>query len=146
MGGTWWQFDGVDIDWEYPDADAEKTQFTNLIKSLRSKLDAAGLQEDQYYLLSAAVTTIHKNMAFINPTETVPLLDSVNVMPYDIHGAFDPITGHNAPLYPNSQDSDQKLNSSSAMNEYATIWQVPKNKLLMGIPLRYGQNDHLKTG
>ena len=133
-----WKFDGVDIDWEYPDTDAEKTQFTNLITSLRSKLDMLGKQNDIYYQLSAAVTVNHNNMAYINPKATITLLDSVNVMAYDIHGAFDPVTGHNAALYANDQDEDQKLNVSSAMNEYATIWGVPKNKLTMGVPF-YGR-------
>ncbi|MDV5140533.1 glycosyl hydrolase family 18 protein [Chimaeribacter arupi] len=133
-----WGFDGIDVDWEYPDSDTEKTQFTKLIQSLRSKLDAQGKKDDKYYQLSAAVTTNHNNIKFINPEVTTPLLDSVNVMAYDIHGAFDPITGHNAPLYANSQDADLKLNSSSAMKEYADTYKVPKNKLLMGIPF-YGR-------
>lgn len=133
-----WQFDGVDIDWEYPDTDIEKTQFTNLITSLRNKLDVLGKQNDIYYQLSAAVTVNHNNMAYINPAVTAPLLDSVNVMAYDIHGAFDAITGHNAPLYANSQDEDQKLNVSSAMNEYVNTWGVAKNKLTMGVPF-YGR-------
>jgi chitinase len=97
-----------------------------------------GKQNDIYYQLSAAVTVNHNNMAYINPKATITLLDSVNVMAYDIHGAFDPVTGHNAALYANDQDEDQKLNVSSAMNEYATIWGVPKNKLTMGVPF-YGR-------
>jgi len=133
-----WGFDGIDVDWEYPDTDAEKTQFTKLMQSLRSKLDAQGKKDDKYYQLSAAVTTNHNNIEFINPTVTTPLMDSVNVMAYDFHGAFDPITGHNAPLYANSKDADQKFNSSSAMKEYADTYKVPKNKLLMGIPF-YGR-------
>ncbi|WP_318377253.1 glycosyl hydrolase family 18 protein [Enterobacter sp.] len=133
-----WRFDGIDVDWEYPDSDAEKAQFTRLIQKLRSKLDAAGLQDDKYYQLSIAATTNHKNIKYINPEVTVPLLDSVNVMAYDMHGAFDPITGHNAPLFANSKDADPKLNSSSAMMEYANTWKVPKAKLMMGIPY-YGR-------
>lgn len=133
-----WRFDGIDVDWEYPDSDAEKAQFTRLIQKLRTKLDAAGLQDDKYYQLSIATTTNHKNIKYINPEVTVPLLDSVNVMAYDMHGAFDPITGHNAPLYANSKDADLKLNSSSAMMEYANTWKVPKAKLMMGIPY-YGR-------
>ena len=133
-----WGFDGVDVDWEYPDTAAEKAQFTKLMQSLRSKLDAQGKKDDKYYQLSAAVTTNHNNIEFINPAVTTPLMDSVNVMAYDFHGAFDPITGHNAPLYANSQDADQKFNSSAAMKEYADTYKVPKNKLLMGIPF-YGR-------
>lgn len=133
-----WSFDGIDVDWEYPDSDAEKAQFTKLIQKLRSKLDAAGLQDDKYYQLSIAATTNHNNIKYINPQVTTPLLDTINVMAYDMHGAFDPITGHNAPLYANSKDADRKLNSSSTMMEYVNTWKVPKAKLLMGIPY-YGR-------
>jgi chitinase len=133
-----WHFDGLDIDWEYPDTDAEKTQFTKLIQSLRSKLDAQGLKDDKYYQLSAAVTTNHNNIQYINPAVTAPLLDSVNVMAYDIHGAFDPLTGHNAPLYENSHDEDKDLNVADTMSAYVNTWQVPKAKLMMGIPY-YGR-------
>lgn len=133
-----WHFDGIDVDWEYPDSEAEKTQFTKLIQKLRSKLDAVGLQDDKYYQLSIAATTNHKNIKYINPEVTAPLLDSVNVMAYDMHGAFDPITGHNAPLFANSKDTDLKLNSSSAMTEYVSTWKVPRAKLMMGIPY-YGR-------
>ena len=129
-----WGFDGVDIDWEYPDSDAEKGQFTKLITSLRSKLDDQGIKDDKYYQLSAAVTASHSKIQYVDPAKTTPLLDSVNVMTYDFHGAFDPITGHNAPLHANSKDDDQKFNAASAMAEYATTWKVPKNKLMMGIP------------
>ncbi|WP_318374959.1 glycosyl hydrolase family 18 protein [Enterobacter sp.] len=129
-----WGFDGVDVDWEYPDTEADKGQFTKLIKSLRSKLDDQGIKDDKYYQLSAAVTASHSKMQYINLAENTALLDSVNVMAYDFHGAFDPITGHNAPLHANSKDEDQKFNAASAMAEYATTWKVPKNKLMMGIP------------
>ncbi|MBW7985046.1 glycosyl hydrolase family 18 protein [Enterobacillus tribolii] len=131
-------FDGIDIDWEYPDTNAEKAQFTQLIQTLRSKLDTLGKSQDKYYQLSAAVTTNHNNIQYINPSVTAGLLDSVNVMAYDIHGAFDPITGHNAPLFANSKDSDPLLNVASAMNEYSETWGVPKSKLMMGIPY-YGR-------
>ncbi|QKN80477.1 glycosyl hydrolase family 18 protein [Scandinavium goeteborgense] len=133
-----WHFDGLDIDWEYPDNEAEKAQFTKLIQSLRTKLDAQGLKDDKYYQLSAAVTTNHNNIQYINPEVTAPLLDSVNVMAYDIHGAFDPLTGHNAPLYENSHDEDKDLNVADTMNAYVNTWKVPKAKLMMGIPY-YGR-------
>jgi chitinase len=135
---TQWHFDGLDIDWEYPDNDAEKAQFTKLIQSLRTKLDAQGKKDDKYYQLSAAVTTNHNNIQYINPAVTAPLMDSVNVMAYDIHGAFDPLTGHNAPLFENSHDEDKELNVADTMTAYVETWKVPKAKLMMGIPY-YGR-------
>lgn len=128
-----WKFDGVDIDWEYPDTDAEKAQFTKLIQAVRSRLDEQGKKDDRYYQLSAAVTANHNKIQYINPSQTVPLLDSVNVMTYDFHGAFDPVTGHNSPLFANSKDTDLKFNTASVMTEYSTTWKVPKSKLMMGL-------------
>ncbi|WP_072171024.1 glycosyl hydrolase family 18 protein [Trabulsiella odontotermitis] len=133
-----WDFDGVDVDWEYPDNEVSKRQFTSLISKLRTKLNDAGFLDDRYYQLSAAVTTNHNNIQYINPVATAPLLDSVNVMAYDIHGAFETITGHNAPLFANSHDEDPLLNVASAMNEYYETWNVPKHKLMMGVPF-YGR-------
>ena len=129
-----WKFDGVDIDWEYPDSDGEATQFKKLLQSVRSKLDDEGIKSDRYYQLSAAVTTNHNNIKYILPNEVDPLLDNFNVMTYDIHGAFEPITGHNSPLYANSKDTDLKLNASSSMQEYNQTWGIAKNKLVMGLP------------
>jgi len=133
-----WDFDGIDIDWEYPDTDVEKQSFTKLVQLVRAQLDEEGKKDDKYYSLSAAVTTNHSKIEYINPAVTTPLLDTVNVMAYDIHGAFDPITGHNAALYANSKDEDQKLNVAATMQEYVNTWNVPKSKLLMGIPY-YGR-------
>ena len=128
-----WKFDGVDIDWEYPTSEKEADQYTQLIKSLRSKLDELGKQNDRYYQLSSAVTANHNNIKYINPAETVPLLDSVNVMTYDYHGAFDPITGHNSPLYAHYNDTDAKFNIDSTMKEYNLQWNIPKDKLMVGL-------------
>ncbi|GLR09975.1 glycoside hydrolase family 18 protein [Mixta theicola] len=128
-----WKFDGVDIDWEYPTSEQEAQQYTQLIKSLRTKLDDLGKQNDRYYQLSSAVTANHNHIKYLNPAETAPLLDSVNVMTYDYHGAFDPITGHNSPLYSNYNDVDQKFNIDSTMREYNLQWNIPKSKLLVGL-------------
>lgn len=134
-----WGFGGVDIDWEYPDTVAEKAQFTSLIQSLRGKLDNLGKQNDAYYQLSAAVVANYKKIEFMNPAVTTPLLDSVNLMAYDFHGAFDPITGHNAGLFANKADpQDQKFNTASVAEIYANTWSVPKSKIMVGIPY-YGR-------
>lgn len=135
---TEYGFDGVDVDWEYPTTEQSAKQFTTLIKSLREKLTALGKENDEYYQLSAAVSTNHKMMGYINPRETSKLLDTVNVMSYDFNGAFNPETGHNAPLYANKLDKDQKLNTAAAMDEYHRVYGVAKSKLLVGVPY-YGR-------
>jgi len=128
-----YEFDGIDIDWEFPENDDQKERFIVLIQQLREKLTAEGMQRDKYYQLSAAVTANHEKMPYIAPSETHPYLDSVNVMSYDFRGAWEEETGHHSPLYPRADDAEQKFNTSAAMEEYVSVYGVPKNKLMVGI-------------
>lgn len=126
-------FDGVDVDWEYPEDAQAAEQFTQLLTDVRGKLTDLGKEHDRYYQLSIAVTPNHTKMEFINPSVTKHLVDTVNVMSYDFNGAFNPITGHNAPLYANSHDEDQKFNIAEAMREFHEVHGIPKEQLLVGL-------------
>lgn len=37
------------------------------------------------------------------------LLDFLNIMTYDLHGAWDPITGHNSPLFGSASDQGEHI-------------------------------------
>ncbi len=128
-----YEFDGIDIDWEYPENNEEKTKFVALLKQLREKMTRAGKEDDQYYQLSIAVTANHQKMEFIAPKIVNEYVDSFNVMTYDFRGGFDSETGHHAPLYSTSTDKDKKFNVSSAMEEYHKVFGIPKNKLMVGM-------------
>ncbi|KAL7985301.1 hypothetical protein Chor_003871 [Crotalus horridus] len=72
-------------------------------------------------------------------------LDIINVMTYDFHGSWDPVTGHNSPLYQGSVDYDPVpfYNCEYAM----TYWNksgAPSEKLMMGYPA-YGRTFRLST-
>ncbi|XP_039450794.1 acidic mammalian chitinase-like isoform X1 [Culex pipiens pallens] len=91
-------FDGVDIDWEYPST-ADRTNFVLLLADLRQVLSEAGL------MLTAAVAA-HVDQAAISydiPSISV-LLDHINLMAYDFNGAWNSVTGHNAPLFAGPAD------------------------------------------
>lgn len=45
-----YNFDGLDVDWEYPENEADKQGFTNFLQALRTAFDREGL------LLSSAVS------------------------------------------------------------------------------------------
>lgn len=70
-----YDFDGADIDWEYPDAGPSAQNFLALMTELR-----AALPSDQ--LLTMAVVALGEHGAGI-PAETFALTDFVNIMAYD---------------------------------------------------------------
>ena len=72
---TQYQFDGADIDWEYPDAGRSSQNFLALMQELR-----AALPKDK--LLTAAVVALGEHGAGI-PVEAFALMDFVNIMAYD---------------------------------------------------------------
>ena len=96
-------FDGLDLDWEYPKCwqvnckagpDSDKENFALWIAELKAAFKPHGL------LLTAAVSPARK---VIDQGYDVPALsehlDLVSVMTYDYHGQWDKKTGHVAPLY-----------------------------------------------
>jgi len=148
-----WDFDGVDIDWEFPTqvrqpdpvdnagdtgtprADAnEKLTFTLLLKTLREELDKAGAEDGRYYQLTAAVGA---SVTTINNVETDKYheyLDFVNIMTYDMHGAWESKTGHQSPLYTNPNIEDPfKLTINNAV-KLMKEKGVPSSKIIIGSP------------
>lgn len=132
-------FDGLDIDWEYPstrggDLANDKENLNHLLRLLRARLSGK--------LLTMAVAANPRTVmtGYDIPT-IVGLLDYISVMSYDYHGAFDNYTGHNAPLYAREDDEDLTFNVAFGINFWLASG-VPPEKLIMGLPL-YGRSTEL---
>lgn len=133
---TDWDFDGVDIDWEYPCseqagiayADYDKENFTFLLQELRNSLD--NLKTGKKYILTSAVGG---GEYFVKGTEmekVSQILDYVNLMTYDLRGGFTNITGHHANLGP--QTGDEEGLSSMKTVEIFHKAGVPYEKMILG--------------
>ncbi|MEV5881484.1 glycoside hydrolase family 18 chitinase [Streptomyces sp. NPDC052020] len=129
-------FDGIDIDWEYPNAcgltcdTSGPAAFTNLSKALRAEFG-------KDYLITAAITADASSGGKIDAADyggAAQYLDWYNVMTYDYFGAWDK-TGPTAPHSPlTSYDGipNPAFNSASAIAKLKAKG-VPASKLLLGI-------------
>jgi chitinase len=61
----------------------------------------------------------------------------MNLMSYDYHGGWDPITGHNAPMTVGSKDTATGFSITDTVNAYLT-GGFPAAKLVLGVPF-YGR-------
>ena len=126
-------YDGLDIDWEFPENPAHADQMNQLVKQLRSRLPQA--------ILTMAVPALDWNGKWYQISALLPYLDFVNVMTYDFHGPWTKHAGHNAGLRYSDADGHGECRTVTTEDGIA-YWQKqknwPKGKILLGIPL-YGR-------
>jgi len=125
-------FDGIDIDYEYPSSmndsgHPDDFTFSNarrahlnasyqvLMKSLRESLDRAGEAAGKHYLLTIASPSSGYLLRGMETFQATQYLDYVNIMSYDLHGAWNSHVGHNASLFDTGLDSEL-----TAWNVYGT--------------------------
>ena len=120
-----YNFDGVDVDWEFPStADGTDVTFTLLIKELSDSL-----HRDAKYYLTIAVTA-GKYAGSIRDaikTEIFTYVDWLNVMAYDDFSSTVPYKHH----------SDYTL-AVTCLNYWLTTRGMPKEKCVLGFPA-YGR-------
>ena len=120
-------FDGIDIDWEFPRA-ADSENFTALLSGLRSALDAQGEVDGRHYLLTIAAPAGAGNIANLQLALIYPSLDWINLETYDFSVASSPKTNFVAPLF----TYEGALNVDAAVKSYLGAG-VPADKIVMGV-------------
>ncbi|MGL5353203.1 MAG: glycosyl hydrolase family 18 protein, partial [Clostridium sp.] len=162
-------FDGVDIDYEYPtnledagnpiDVELAKplrkdlyTNYVKMMKLLRTKVDEAGTQDGEKYLVTAAVTASAWVVSGMGEENFTQYLDFMNLMTYDFHGSWNGFVAHNSPLYSDPDDPEIK-HWKLPYNYLSTDWAVKyysgmmdPSKIVIGVPYYTRGWENVKPG
>ncbi|WP_421734926.1 glycosyl hydrolase family 18 protein [Cellulomonas sp.] len=129
-------FDGIDIDWEYPNAcglscdSSGPAAFNNVITALRNKLGSGKL-------ITAAITADGSTGGKIDAADYAAgaqKLDWIMPMSYDYFGAFNPSgpTAPHSPLTSYAGIPQAGFNTEAAVNKLIGKG-IPANKILLGV-------------
>lgn len=137
-------FDGIDIDWEYPGyaphggTPADKVNYTLLLQDVRNALDLAEPALGKELLLTIAVGAAPERMADVEWEAVSQLVDIINLMSYDYFGAWDAMTNHNAPLSAPAIGNPE-FNIISTLDRLTLEYAVPADKITLGFAF-YGRS------
>ncbi|KXJ90010.1 glycoside hydrolase family 18 protein [Microdochium bolleyi] len=136
-------FDGIDIDWEYPQNGDQAAHYVALLQAVRDALDgySASLPGDgpkPHFELTVACPAGAQNYEKLDIPGMDRLLDFWNLMAYDYAGSWDTNAGHQANLYPSaSNPASTPFSTDAAVQHYLSRGVAP-GKLVLGMPL-YGR-------
>ena len=148
--------DGIDLDWEYPGINRAKDpndqydkgcpggpedrqNFTSLLREIRAAYNSNGMSGK---LLTIAAPGGYDKVDLTEPNVYQQYLDWLNVMTYDIHGAWETTTNHQTAIYANPNDPSatspvdikNKYNTDFIMKYYRDTYNIPAYKLNVGSP------------
>jgi chitinase len=135
-------FDGVDLDWEFP---ADRSDFTLLAEDFRRALNAGAGQMHEHLLLTAALPAGRLQTGGpYDPDKSYQLsavghvLDWVNLMTYDLADGYSVISDFDAPLREVRSDPTPQIierwNTVSTAVDYYERQGVPAGKIVLGEP------------
>ncbi|MEZ8143365.1 chitinase [Enterovibrio norvegicus FF-454] len=159
-----YKFDGVDIDYEYPTSMAGAgnpddknfmeprraylwASYQELMRVLREKLDQASVDDNIHYMLTIASPSSGYLLRGMETFDVTKYLDYVNIMSYDLHGAWNDHVGHNSALYDTGKDSELAAWNVYGTSQYGgmgylnTDWayhyfrgSMPAGRINIGVP------------
>lgn len=125
-------FDGIDIDWEYPQSTHHNKMFCQMLTELNMCL--SDLNQKTY--LSIAAPAGFDNIDKLQVAEIDEMIDYWNIMCYDFTGfSWSSKIGFHCNLFGNNGDND--LNGDDVIKQYIRRGATA-HKLVLGIPL-YGR-------
>jgi chitinase len=148
-------FDGIDLDWEWPNWPGEpgnvispedRQNFTKLLAEFRRQLDTYGRQTREHYALTAFLPANPATMdAGYEGGKIFPYLDFATVQGYDFHGGWEAVTNQQSALRVPAGAPDSPDFSAEVAIDAWLARGAPRGKLVLGIPY-YGRGWTGVTG
>ncbi len=134
-------YDGIDLDWEYPDNAKEVVGFERLTRRFRKELDAVGTKKGRPMFVTMAASSNPGTLKWLARDFLLETMDWINVMTYDFTGDWTNYAGHHSPLFASSKQPDRgggPSSTESTMKYLLNERGLPADRLAVGIPL-YGR-------
>ncbi|MGC4857256.1 glycoside hydrolase family 18 protein [Micromonospora sp. DT4] len=148
-------FDGVDLDWEWPNWDGEpgnvirpedRENFTKLLAEFRRQLDAYGRTTRSHHPLTAFLPANPATMdAGYEGRKIFKYLDFATVQGYDFHGGWETRANQQSALRVPADSPDNPDFSVEVAVDGWIVRGAPRAKLVLGIPY-YGRGWTGVTG
>jgi chitinase len=128
---TYFDYDGLDFDWEYPCDGDDRFRFTQLLAMFRSAINKRRLGLTMSAAIGAGLETMQKCFDLDGLSM---YLDYINIMCYDYNTIYNTYTAYASPLYarPDEIGHDRTLNTNFSVN-YLLENNVPANKIVVGL-------------
>jgi chitinase len=132
-------YDGIDLDWEYPDTEKEIIGFERLTRRFRKELDAVGARKGRPMFVTMAASSNPGTLKWLGKEFLLETMDWINVMTYDFTGDWTNYAGHHSPLFASSKQPGGSARSTEMTMKYLLEERgLPADRLAVGIPL-YGR-------
>lgn len=132
-----YDYDGIDLDWEYPDTKDEIVGYERLCRRFRRQLDELGKKKGRHHFQTMAAAANPPTLKWLTNELLVETMDWVNVMTYDMAGDWTAYAGHHSPLFASSQQPGAPRSTELSL-KYLVERGLPANRLAVGLPL-YGK-------
>ena len=136
-----YDFDGLDIDWEFPSNDIERHGHTILLKEIRHQLDLA--ENSKHLQLSIAAGSKQWYFEITELSNSIQHLDYVNLMTYDVN-AKNYYTVHHTCTYPMKTDKEYQGSVKENVDVFVKNG-VPAEKLIVGAAFYSRQWENVKN-
>jgi chitinase len=132
-----YDYDGIDLDWEYPDTNEEVIGFDRLSRRFRKELDNLGQKKGRHLFQTMAASANPSTLKWLSNKLLLETMDWINVMTYDFTGDWTSYAGHHSPLFASSRQPGNPRSTQLSM-KYLVERGLPANRLAVGLPL-YGK-------